>query len=327
MKRRAFITLLGGAAAWPVAARAQQPKMPVIGVLNDASFESRRERFAAFHLGLAETGYIEGRNVTVEYRWAENDFNRLPTLAMELVRRQVDVIATSGSMPAALAAKAATRTIPIAFLVGADPVEAGLVANLARPGGNLTGATILQNALIPKRIEFLHELVPTAPSIALLTDPTNLYSSEEVSRMARDAAQALGVRLLVLNARSQSDIPAAFATLAEQRIGAVVVVGDSLFIAARNQVVMLAARHQVPAIYGSREDAVAGGLLSYGADIVDSYRQVGIYAGRILNGERPADLPVQQPTKIQMFINLKTAKALGITFPLALLTRADEVIE
>jgi putative ABC transport system substrate-binding protein len=301
--------------------------MPVIGVLNAASLETRRESYQAFHLGLADTGYVEGRNVAIESRWAESDNNRLPVLAMELVRRQVDVIAASGNMPAALAAKVATGKIPIVFSVGADPVKAGLVASLARPGGNLTGVTILQNALIAKRIEFLHELLPAATSIALLTDPTNAYGSADSVVTARNAAQALGVRLVVLNASSQSDIRAAFAALVEQGIGALVVDGDTPFAVARNEIVTLAARHQVPTIYGYREDVAAGGLLSYGANIVDSNRLLGNYVGRILSGARPADLPVQQATKVQMFINLKTAKALGIAFPLTLLGRADEVIE
>jgi ABC-type uncharacterized transport system substrate-binding protein len=324
--RREFIALLGGAAAWPVAARAQQPAMPVIGFLHNASLRARREQIAVFHRGLAETGYIEGRNAAIEYRWAEGQNDRLPALAAELVRRQVAVIATPGSTPSALAAKAATHTIPIVFWVATDPVEIGLVANLNRPGGNLTGVAILGIEVAGKCLEVLHELVPAATSVGLLVNPTN-PATVSYAREVQDAARVLGLRLLIQNVSHTSDIEAAFATLAHQRVGAVMSMTDPIFFTQNNQFVALVARHSVPAISPFHEFTAAGGLMSYGSSLNDAYRQVGIYTGRILKGEKPADLPVQQSTKVELRMNLKTAKALGLTVPLSLLGRADEVIE
>jgi putative ABC transport system substrate-binding protein len=325
MKRREFITLLGGAAvAWPRVARAQQ-RMPVIGYLLSDLLEPERQFVAAFHRGLAETGYVEGRNVAIEYRSAESRNDRLPALAAELVRRQVAVIATS-STPGALAAKAATQTIPIVFGIGSDPVEIGLVASLNRPGGNLTGVSQLNVDIAAKRLEMLHELVPAATQIAVLVNPTN-PAGEALLREAQVAARALGVRLSVLNASSESEIDGAFATLVGQRADALLVSGDNLFTTHRDRIIALAARHAVPAIYQFREFAAAGGLMSYGASVTDAYRLLGVYTGQILKGEKPADLPVQQATKIEMIINLKTAKALGLTMPTSTLLRADEVIE
>jgi putative ABC transport system substrate-binding protein len=327
MRRRDFIVLMGGAASsplWPRAARAQQ-RMPVVGYLGTASLEAEREFVAAFHRGLAETGYVEGRNVAVEYRWAESRNDRLPALAAELVRRQVAVIMT-GSTPGALAAKAATQTIPIVFGVGSNPVEIGLVASLNRPGGNLTGVSQLNVDLGAKRLELLHELVPAATQIAVLVNPTN-PAGEALLKEAQVAARVLGVRLSALNASSESEIEGAFAMLVGQRAGALLMQGDPVFIAQRDRIVALAARHAVPAIYQFREFAAAGGLMSYGASITDSYRLAGVYTGRILKGDKPADLPVQQATRFEMVFNLKTAKALGLTVPTSTLLRADEVIE
>jgi putative ABC transport system substrate-binding protein len=326
VKRREFIALMGGAAAWPLAAHAQQPAMPVIGFLHPEALETIREFVAAFHRGLADTGHVEGRNVTVEYRWAEGQNDRLPVLAAELARRRVAAIAAPGSTPAALAAKAATKTIPIVFAVGTDPVEIGLVASLNRPGGNLTGVTNLVVEVTAKCLEVLHEMVPAATQIAFLVNPTN-PASDGILREGQAAARVLGLRLLVLNASDPSEIEAAFATLARERAGALLVGQDALFSSRRDQLVALVARHAVPAIYQFREYAAAGGLMSYGTSDSDRYRQVGVYTGRILKGEKPADLPVQQSTKIELAINMKTAKALGLTFPLNLLGRADEVIE
>jgi putative tryptophan/tyrosine transport system substrate-binding protein len=328
MRRREFITLLGGAAAaWPFAARAQQPALPVVGFLNSESSESWRQEIPAFHRGLAEAGYVEGRNVAIEYRWAESHNNRLPALAAELVRREVAVIVAPGSTASALAAKAATQTIPIVFMVGPDPVELGLVASLSRPGGNLTGVGALAVGVVAKRLQLLHELVPAAADIAFLRNPTNPYYSALETRELQAAAGVLGVRLLLLNASSPRDFEAAFANLVAQRAGAFLLGTDPFFITARDQLVALANRYGVPAIYPFREDTAAGGLMSYGASNRDAFRLVGGYTGRILSGNKPADLPVQQVTNIEMAINLKTAKALGLTIPLPLLGRADEVIE
>ena len=327
MRRRAFIAALGGAAAWPLAARAQQRAMPVVGFLNPASLESRRDLVAAFHQGLAESGYVEGRNLAIEYRWAEGRNDRLPVMAADLVQRRVAVIVAVDGTAAALAAKAATSTVPIVFLVGADPVELGLVTSLSRPGGNMTGVGALAVGTVAKRLQVLHELVPAAAEIAFLRNPTNPYFSELETRELSTAAGSLGVRLLLLNASDVHEMEAAFANLVVQRADALLVGTDPFFITARDQLVALVNLHAVPAIYPFREDAVAGGLISYGASNRDGYRVVGGYTGRILSGENPADLPVQQAAKLEMVLNLKTAKALGITFPLSLLGRADEVIE
>ena len=328
MKRREFITLLGGAAAaWPVAARGQQPVVPVIGCLNPASLDTRRELIAAFHQGLAEAGYVEGRNVAIEYRWAEGQNDRLPVMAADLVQQRVAVIVAADGTAAAVAAKAATPTIPIVFMVGADPVELGFVVSLARPGGNMTGVGALAVGTVAKRLQLLHELVPAASEIAFLRNPTNPYFSALETRELQAAAAVLAVRLLLLDASSLREIEAAFTNLVTQRAGAFLLGTDPFFITSRDQLVALANRHAVPAIYPFREDVAAGGLASYGASNRDAFRLVGEYAGRILSGKKPADLPVQQLTKLEMAINLKTARALGLTIPLPLLGRADKVIE
>jgi putative ABC transport system substrate-binding protein len=326
MKRRQFITVLGGAAVWPLAARAQQSAMPVIGFLGSASAGPYARMMAAFRQGLNETGYVEGRNVAIEYRWAEGQNDRLPALAADLVRRQVTVIATTGT-PETLAAKAATATIPIVFQVGIEPVQVGLVASLSRPGGNLTGVTNLNVEVGPKRLELLKELVPTATLMALLVNPTSPILTESTTKDALAAARTLGVQLHVLHASTERDIDDAFAALVQLRAGALVIGSDVFFNSRREQLAALALRHAVPAIFQYREFAVAGGLMSYGANFTESYRQVGVYTGRVLKGEKPSDLPVHQSTKVELIINLKTAKALGITLPLTLLGRADEVIE
>jgi putative tryptophan/tyrosine transport system substrate-binding protein len=328
MRRREFITLLGGGAvAWPLAARAQQSAMPVIGFLHLTSLETNRENLAAFRRGLDDTGYIEDKNVAIEYRWAQGGNDRLPTLVAELVRRQVSVIVVLESTNGALAAKAATQTIPIVFMQGADPVRIGLVDRLNRPGGNLTGIGLLAAETAGKCLELLLELVPTASSIAYLRNPTNPVFAETETREVQDAARARGVRLLFVNASRPSEIETAFADLVQQRADALQVSSDGFLLTHPDQIVALAARHAVPAIYAWRQFTAVGGLMSYGTNIRDAWRQAGIYTGRILKGERPADLPVQQVTKIELVINLKTAKALGLTFPLTLLGRADEVIE
>jgi putative ABC transport system substrate-binding protein len=327
IRRREFITLLGGAAAWPLAARAQQPAMPVVGYLGSSSPAAETPFVAAFVQGLKEAGYVEGRNVAIEYRWAEGQNDRLPALAAELARRQVTVIATPGSTPGALAAKAATTTIPIVFETGVDPVAAGLIHTLSRPGGNVTGVTTMSVEIGPKRLELLHELVPTATVIALLINPTNPVLAEALSRDAQAAARALGLQVHVLHASTEGEIEAAFAALLKLRAGGLVIGADQFFNSRSEQLAALAFRHAVPAIYQYREFTTAGGLGSYGGSLTDACRLAGVYAGRILNGEKPEDLPVQQVTKVELIINLNTAKALGITVPLALLTRADEVIE
>jgi putative ABC transport system substrate-binding protein len=303
-----------------------QGKIPVIGYLNSESLETYRDYFNAFHQGLNEAGFVEGRNVAIEYRWADGRNDRLPALAADLVRRQVSVIATNNT-PSALAAKGATASIPIVFLVGSNPVLIGLAASLNRPGGNLTGVSILNTEIIEKRLELMHELVPGAGTIAFLVNPTNPVFAEAELTTIRAAARVLGLNLLVLNASSPVEIEAAFAALAEARPGGLVVSGDTLFIAQRDQLLPLAARQGVPTVYVYRELSSIGGLMSYGPSLPGGYRQTGTYVGRILKGEKPADLPVEQVTRIELVINLKTAKVLGVTMPPALLIRADEVIE
>ena len=326
MRRREFITLLGGAAAWPSAARAQQPAVPVIGFLSLGSLEADAYRMNATRRGLTEIGYVEGQNVAIEYRGVQYQYDRLPALAADLVNRQVSVIVVV-STPATLAAKAATNTIPIVFAVGVDPVQAGIVTSLNRPGGNLTGVCNLNTGVMGKRLQLLHESVPTAHVIAYLANPKNTTTTRAELEELRAVARALGVELRVLNAANESEIDTAFATLAKEPSMPVVVSTDNLFTDQPDRLVALAARHTIPAMYPYRYFAAAGGLMSYGADLADAYRVVGAYAGRILEGAKPADLPVQQLVKVELAINLKTAKALGITFPPTVFARADEVIE
>jgi putative ABC transport system substrate-binding protein len=323
VKRREFISLAGGAAAWPLSARAQSV-MPVIGFLGTDSADLRVSRLRAFRNGLSEAGYDEGRNLTIEYRWAEGQYDRLAMLAADLVQRRVSVIVVNG--PGAVAAKAATASIPIVFVVGFDPVKLGLVASLNRPGGNLTGVSLLNAELSPKRLELLHELVPTATLIGLLLNPTN-PNAETLSNDTRAAARKLGLKLTVLPASTEHDFDTAFATLLQQRAGALVIGTDGFFVGQSRQLGALAVRHAVPAIFQNRDFAAAGGLMSYGGSETDANRLMGLYTGRILKGERAADLPVQQSTKVDAIINLKAAKALGLTVPLIMQMTADEVIE
>jgi putative tryptophan/tyrosine transport system substrate-binding protein len=324
LKRREFITLLGGAAAWPLAAKAQQPAMPVVGFLHSESPGQYASHLRAFHQGLSEAGYVEGRNVAIEYRWAESHYDRLPTLAADLVRRQVAVMTANG--PAAQPAKAATATIPIVFFAANDPVEIGLVASLNRPGGNLTGVVNLGVELGPKRLELLHELIPTATPIAALINPAHPNADAQSAAM-QAAARTLGLELHLLHASTEGDFDTVFATLLQLRAGGLVILTDPFFNTRIEQLAALVVRHAVPTIYQQRNFAAAGGLLSYGSSFTDLWRVIGVYAGRILKGEKPADLPVQQSTKVELIINMKAAKTLGLEIPPALLARADEVIE
>jgi putative ABC transport system substrate-binding protein len=327
MKRRDFIALLGGAAAaWPLAARAQQPEMPVIGFLSTRAHDESAHLVEAFRRGLAETGYTEGRNVAIEYRWADGRYDRLPALAAELTGRPVAVLISTGAEPSALAAKAATVTIPIVSTFTADPVERGLVASLSQPGGNVTGINLLTATMEPKRLGLLRDLVPQAAMVGFFLNP-NFPPAASQLRDAQEAAGSLGLQLHVLRASTDREIDTAFESIAQQRIPALVVASDPFFITRRDKLVALAARHAVPTMYNIREYPVAGGLMSYGINLADAYRQVGVYAGRILKGAKPADLPVVQPTKFEFVINLKAAKALGIKISDDLLSLADEVIE
>jgi putative tryptophan/tyrosine transport system substrate-binding protein len=327
MKRREFITLLGGAAAaWPLAAGAQQPAIPVIGFLHSGSRESVSQDVPNFRQGLDETGFVEGRNVAIEYRWADGQYDRLPALAADLVRYPVAVIAACATSAPGLAAKTATSVIPIVFQTGADPVLDGLVTSMNRPGGNITGVTRLSVTLAPKRLELLHELAPRASTIGLLINPTNPRSRLVVQQMEQPA-RALGVSLHVLEAATEGELDSVFASLGQMGIGALLVAQEPSYFRWRERITALAARHAIPATYGQRDYAVAGGLVSYDASVSDSYRQVGVYVGRILKGVKPADLPVMQPIKFEIIINLKTAKSLGLEIPDKLLARADEVIE
>jgi putative tryptophan/tyrosine transport system substrate-binding protein len=325
VRRRTFIAGLGSAAAWPVVASAQQGGMPVIGLVSARSADVSADLVAAFRKGLDETGYTDGQNVTVEYHWLEGQFDRLPALMADLVRRRVAVIATPAEA-ASLAAKAATTTIPIVFRVGNDPVKLGLVASLSRPGGNATGLNFFEGELVAKRLTLLHELVPKAVRVSALVDPANATSAE-TTLYVQEAARAMGVQIHVLNATTIGQIDAAFATMARDHPDALFVQTNGFFQSRRVQIAILAARDRVPAIYGFREYVAAGGLMSYGTDIADSYRKVGVYAGKILKGAKPADLPVLQPTKFELVINHSTAKALGLTIPETLLATADEVIQ
>jgi putative ABC transport system substrate-binding protein len=327
MRRREFMTLVGGAAVWPLAAGAQQPAMPLIGFLHPTSPDASADRLRAFRLGLKDTGYVEGENVAVEYRWAEGQFDRLPVLAAELVRRQVAVI-VAATIGVTVVAKAATTTIPIVFAVADDPVALGLVASLARPGCNLTGINFFNYELVEKRLELLRELVPGAANVAVLVNPTNAGSAEITVKGVDAAARAIGLQVRVLNASTSHEIDAAFATFVRERPDALFVGGDTVFASRRVQLAHLATRHAIPAIYAQREYTEAGGgLMSYGTNVADAYRQVGVYTGRILKGAKPADLPVVQSTKFELVINAQTARTLGLTVPPALLARADEVIE
>jgi putative tryptophan/tyrosine transport system substrate-binding protein len=324
MKRREFIGVLGGAAAWPLAARAQQPAMPVVGFINGASPEAYADRVRAFSQGLNETGYVEGRNVVVEFRWAHGKYDDLPELLTDLVQRRVDVIVANG--PPAPMAKAATVTIPIVFVMAGDPVASGLVASLSHPGGNLTGITNLNLELGPKRLELLHELLPTAHSVAILVNPTN-PNTETLSRDLEAAARDLGLQVHLLRASTEADFQLVFASLPQLRADGLVIGTDPFFNSQSKQFAAMATQYRIPTIFQFREFVAAGGLMAYGGSGVDGFRQAGVYSGRILKGEKPADLPVQQETKAELVLNLKTAKSLGLTFPLSLLARADEVIE
>jgi putative tryptophan/tyrosine transport system substrate-binding protein len=326
MKRREFITLLGGAAAWPLAARAQQPAMPVIGFLNGFSYAAWAQPVVAFRKGLYESGYVEGQNVAIEYRWANSQYQRLPTLAAELVSRRVDVLAVTGGSVTSLAAKAATATIPIVFGIGGDPVAMGLVASFNRPGGNTTGIYLLTTQLEAKRFGLLRELVPTASLTGVLLNPTHPLAQAQLKEV-QQTARAVGQQIHIVHASTEPELGTSFSTFAQLRIGALLVGADPFFFTRRDHIVALAASHAIPTIYEQHEFATAGGLVSYGTSLTDATRQVGMYTGRILKGEKPADLPVLQSTKFELVINLKTAKALGLSVPNTLLVAADEVIE
>ena len=327
MRRREFITLLGGtAAAWPLAARAQQPATPVIGFLNPLSRERWLPYLAAFHQGFKEAGYVDGQNVTIEYRWADGHYDQLPMLAADLVRRRVDLIVATGGNPSAVAAKAATTTIPIVFTAAGDPVKEGFVASLNHPGSNMTGTSILTTTLEAKRLELLHELIPNAAVIAVLLNP-NFSEAETQLTVMQAAAGRLGQQLRVLNAGSEAEIDRAFSELLQQRADALIVASDPFFFNIRDKLVALAERYAIPTIYFVREFTVAGGLMSYGASLSDTYHRIGIYSGRILKGDKPADLPVVQPTRFELVINFKVAKALRLSVPPTLKVAADEVIE
>jgi putative tryptophan/tyrosine transport system substrate-binding protein len=326
MRRRDFITLLGGTAAtWPLTARAQQSAMPVVGFLGARSREDSADLVAAFRTGLGETGFVEDRNVRIEFRWAESHYDRFPALARELVAHRVAAIVTS-SLASGLAAKAATSTIPIVFSTGVDPVQFGLVSNLSRPTGNVTGVAILTNTLAPKQLQLLHEVVPSATLVGFLANPTNPIAETDV-REVKSAASATRQQILVVNASNDGELGTAFTALVQQHAGALLVMSDPFLLSRPEKIVALATRNALPVMHQFREFPVAGGLMSYGTDIADGYRQLGIYAGKILKGAKPADLPVQQSVKVELVVNVKTAKALGITFPEAILQRADEVIE
>jgi ABC-type uncharacterized transport system substrate-binding protein len=328
MRRREFITLLGGAAAaWPLTARAQQPALPVVGFVTGLSADVSARYAAAFRKGLNKTGYVEGQNMTVEYYWLEGHYDRVPALMADLVRRRAAMIATPGSIVAALAAKAATGTIPIVFSVAEDPVQRGLVASLARPGGNATGFNFFNSEVTAKRLRLLHDLVPNAVRVAVLVNPANASSAESAIRDVQQAALAIGLQTQILNATTIGEIDAAFANLARERPDALLVAPDGLFVSRAVQFATLTARDRIPAAYPQRDFVAAGGLMSYGTDLADTFRQVGDYAGRILKGEKPADLPVLQSTKFEFVINLQTARALGIEVPPGVLSIADEVIE
>jgi putative ABC transport system substrate-binding protein len=326
MKRREFITLVGSSAVWPLAARAQEPTMPIIGLLGTGSAAEWEHLVAAFRQGLSETGYVEGKSVAVQYRWADGQSARLPALASDLVARRVSVIAVAGGTAAVLAAKTATKNIPIVFAVGSDPISSGLVASMNRPGGNVTGATFLSTSLEGKRLELLHELIPTATVIAMLVD-TNSPLAEVHERDGEAAARATGTRLVVIKVGHESELDAAFATMVQHAAGALLVASSPLFTSIRVRLTALAARQAIPASYAVREYTEIGGLMSYGTSVADAHRQAGLYVGRILKGETPSDLPVLQPTRFELVINLKTAKRLGLDVPLSLQQRADEVIE